>query len=148
MENELHDLNQFSQALRESWPREFEMNNSIDKADLTKKDLDTINRKHRCPDCRKGELLEGPWGGSTFNGKCNNADCRHEFWLAISPSAPGVIWSGGRLDRDAPGLYHDPFPWPKSKGSKLMKFFKALVVLALLAAIGLVAYLPFFFCDL
>jgi hypothetical protein len=138
--DEIRDLDQFSQALRESWPREFEMNSS-DKSDLTPSELETINSKHRCPDCRKGELLEGPWGGSTFNGKCNNAVCGHEFWLAISPSNPGVVWSGGRLDRDAPGLYRDPFPWPKSTGGKIMKIVKALIVLTVLAAIGLVAYL-------
>lgn len=133
---DIRDLIAFGGTLRESWPKDFCMSRDND---LTQAEIDHVNRHHTCPDCQEGEFLEGPWGGSTVNVKCDCIDCGQEFWLGVGA---GKAWTGGRIDRNDPGLYHSKFQWPKPpKMRKLMKLLKIVVILGVLAAIGLVAYL-------
>ena len=73
--------------------------------DLTKEQVKAINATGLCPMCGKGDLLFGPSGGCSVNVKCNNLDCRKEFWIGIGFGE--VIW-GGDIDRDDPALYSGP----------------------------------------
>lgn len=75
--------------------------------DLTDAEIKRINRTGRCPDCRQGELMEGPWGGCTVNARCK--ECGQEFFLGIFVDCGGRckrVVMGGRLDRDMPDLYN------------------------------------------
>lgn len=76
--------------------------------DLTEPECAEATRVEGCPDCKTGKFLEGPWGGSSVNVKCNNPECRHEFWIGLFGSR--VVW-GGRLDRDEPKLYRGLLRW-------------------------------------
>lgn len=52
--------------------------------ELTDEEIDFISKYAKCPDCKKGNLLEGPEGGSAMNVKCANEDCGTELNLAFA----------------------------------------------------------------
>lgn len=72
---------------------------------LDQESIDKINETHHCPDCGRGRLLEGPWGGCSVNVKCDNFECRAEFWLGMHEQK---VFAGGRIDRDCGDLYGKP----------------------------------------
>jgi len=73
--------------------------------DLSEDELEHINdSKGRCPACKKGDLVAGPAGGSSYNYRCKK--CKQEYNLAINRVGRGpYIWFGEKLDRKDASLY-------------------------------------------
>lgn len=66
----------------------------IDGETLTEDEVNLIYSSQRCPDCRRGLLLEGPSGGGSQNYFCDDTDCGSRFnncldwWDRISDASP------------------------------------------------------------
>lgn len=50
---------------------------------LTKYEIALIIKNRLCPDCGKGELLDGPRGGCSINVLCSNDTCASKFNLSF-----------------------------------------------------------------
>jgi hypothetical protein len=101
--------------------------------DLTDKEMRHINRSRGfCPDCRTGELVEGPTpfsNGQHF--RCRR--CGSEFLLGLSAEGNPVVWFGERLEKDPlhAGIFHDgevlSHIWPAGHRARLFDWLRHLV---------------------
>ena len=51
---------------------------------LTEHELNFVRKNAKCPDCKNGDLLQGPSAGVCINVLCSNENCSSRFNLTLT----------------------------------------------------------------